>query len=337
MTPLISVVIPSYNHRRYIGEAIASALSQTHRPIEVVVIDDGSTDGSFEQIERAFGGSLGHLSHRANRGAHATINDAIAAAKGEWIAILNSDDVYAADRLARLLDFAAREGHDIVFSDVAFLGENGPLPPDHKAVQSHARTTAAAEQSGVVQALLRGNFALTTSNLMMRRTAFDAIGPFRPYRYCHDWDFLLRAIGRARIGWLRAPLVSYRLHGANTIREPDRWRHVIERGLVYAAFLTDESGPADGALRHSNYIFESREFAPVMVAWLLGELRRLGAAAVFGELEAGVLHERARAAFAPHFDAREAGLSARDIRKRLDMGPLKSTLTRLRDQLTGAG
>jgi hypothetical protein len=171
---------------------------------------------------------------------------------------------------------------------------------------------------------------------MMRRSAFDAIGPFRPYRYCHDWDFLLRAIGRARIGWLRAPLLSYRLHGANTIGEPDRWRHVTERGLVYAAFLTDDAGVAAGALRHSDYVFESREFAPVMVAWLLGELRRLGAEPLFRELEAGILHERVRAAFEPHFDAREAGLSARDIRKRLDMGPLKSTLTRLRDQLTGA-
>ena len=65
--PLISAVIPSYNHRGFIGEAIASVRSQTYQPVEIVVIDDGSTDGSFEYIEREFGGSLAHLSRRDNR------------------------------------------------------------------------------------------------------------------------------------------------------------------------------------------------------------------------------------------------------------------------------
>ena len=65
-----------------------------------------------------------------NRGAHATINDSIAQARGEWIAILNSDDVYAPDRLAKLFEFASRNDHDLVFSDVAFRDQRGPLGPD---------------------------------------------------------------------------------------------------------------------------------------------------------------------------------------------------------------
>jgi glycosyltransferase involved in cell wall biosynthesis len=337
MSPLISIIIPSYNHRNFIGEAIRSAQSQTHRPVELIVLDDGSADGSFEYLQREFGSSLAHLARRDNRGAHATINDAIALSRGEWIAILNSDDVYAPDRLAKLLEFASRNGHELVFSDVGFRDENGPLGPDHKIVQSHGRAAAGAERDGIEQALLRGNFVLTTSNLMMRRTAFETIGPFRPFRYCHDWDFLLRAISRSKIGWLREPLLSYRLHAANTIRETDAWRHTLEKGLVYAAFLAPESQTVHGMPAHSDYVLESREFAPIVVAWLLGECRRLGSAAIFRELEAGQLHQRFRATFEPRFSVQDAGLTVRDMRKRLNMGPLKSTLTRLRNQLTRAG
>src|SRR6476620_11007346 len=101
MPPLISIVIPSYNHRNFIWETIRSAQAQTQQPVEIIVLDDGSTDGSFEYLQREFAGSLAHLKQRANRGAHATINDAIALSRGEWIAILNSDDVYTPERLAR--------------------------------------------------------------------------------------------------------------------------------------------------------------------------------------------------------------------------------------------
>lgn len=331
MTPLVSIVIPSYNHRKFIGEAIASVRAQSYAAVEIVVIDDGSTDGSFDYLQSEFGGALAHLSRRANAGAHATINDAIAKSRGEWIAILNSDDVYMPARIAELHEFAERGGYGVVFSDVSFRDESGPLGTHHKAVQSHARATAEAERGSVEQALLRGNFVLTTSNLMMRRAAFETIGPFRGFRYCHDWDFLLRAIGRARIGWLREQLLSYRLHAANTIREPDQWRHIAERGLVYASFLGGASDTATAELSRSDYVLESREFAPVVVNWLMAECRRIGTAAIFRELEGGQLHGRLRGAFEPHFTVHDAGLAVRDIEKRLNMGPLKTTLSRLRN------
>ena len=72
------------------------------------------------------------------------------------------------------------------------------------------------------------------------------------------------------------------------------------------------------------------------MSWLLSECRRLGLAAIFYELELGQLHERLRDAFEPHFTVQDAGLAVRDIEKKLNMGPLKSTLTRLRN-LTRAG
>jgi glycosyltransferase involved in cell wall biosynthesis len=336
MTPLVSVVIPSYNHRHFIGEAIASVRSQTHQPLELIVIDDGSTDGSFEYIRDEWSQVVTHLKRHDNCGAHATLNEAISLAKGEWISILNSDDVYDATRIAKLCEYASRNNRDLVFSDVAFRNEHGPLAPDHKVARSHGRATAAARDS-IEQALLRGNFALTTSNLMFRRTAYDMVGAFRPFRYCHDWDFLLRAIGRIRMGWLAEPLLSYRLHAANTIREPDPWRHLTENALVYASFVGETPAAGNDATWRSDYVFESRELSPAIMCWLLSECRRIGFAAIFRELESGTLHQRVRAAFEPHFDARVAGLTVRDIHKKLSGGILKSSLHRLRNQLMRSG
>ena len=96
----------------------------------------------------------------------------------------------------------------------------------------------------------------------------------------------MRAIGRARIGWLREPLLSYRLHAANTIREPDQWRHIAERGLVYAAFLGQHIGRRD--IRGDKFAISCWNLAnsrPVVVSWLLSECRRLGLAPILRELE----------------------------------------------------
>ena len=329
VTSLISIVIPSYNHRNFIGEAIASAISQTYQPIEIVVVDDGSADGSFEYIRDQHGKAIAHLSRRENRGAHATLNEAIALARGEWVAILNSDDVYEADRIAKLAGLAKRGGHDAVFSDVTFIDERGPLVADHKRVRSHARSIARAGRVSVEQALLRGNFTLTSSNLMIRKATFEGIGPFRPYRYCHDWDLLLRAIGRASIGWLREPLLRYRLHATNTIREPDPWLYLTEKALVYASFLGEASAGDRNAVQNSSYVLESGEFSPFVVTWLTAEGRRLGWPAVMRELEAGQLHQRLRAAFEPHLDLRAASMTARKAAKHASW--LRAVFNRLRN------
>lgn len=314
MAPLVSVVIPSYNHKRFVGQAVDSVRAQTHADVEIVVVDDGSSDGSFEFLRETVGDALAVLRRHENRGAHATINEAIASARGDWIAILNSDDLYAPMRIERLVAFAAETAADLVFSEVAFCDEQGPLPSTHKVVQSHARAMAAAAEGTIEQALLRGNFVLTTSNLMVRRDVFDAVGPFRPYRYCHDWDFLLRAIGRFRLGWLREPLLQYRLHGSNTISEPDHWRHIVEKSLVYAGFLGGDTTRPAPTVEHSGWIFDSREMSPVVVCWLAAECRRLGLAAVLQELEAGTLHRRVQAAFAAEAPARTTA-SAREMTK----------------------
>ena len=100
MNGRVSVVIPLYNHECYVAQALESVIEQSAKPLEIIVIDDGSSDGSalvVQEIARRYP-EIVFWSH-PNQGAHYTINAGIKRAKGEYIAILNSDDVYHPDRL----------------------------------------------------------------------------------------------------------------------------------------------------------------------------------------------------------------------------------------------
>src|SRR5260221_10489262 len=100
--PLVSVVIPSYNHAAYVDQAVRSALAQEVDGLEVLVVDDGSTDDSVE-IVRGITDPRLRLLTQDNQGAHAAINRGLQAAGGEHLSVLNSDDRYAAGRLAAAL------------------------------------------------------------------------------------------------------------------------------------------------------------------------------------------------------------------------------------------
>ena len=109
MSERVAVVIPCYNHARYVGEALESVLAQTRQPDRVIVIDDGSKDDSV-QVLRAFEKRGVEVSARENRGAHNTINELIqrAAQDCDYISILNSDDRYLPDRIEKCLDAASK-------------------------------------------------------------------------------------------------------------------------------------------------------------------------------------------------------------------------------------
>lgn len=102
--PLISVIIPVYNGERFLAEAIESVLQQNDTPLEIIVVDDGSTDGTV-QIAARFGKQV-HYLYQLNQGPAAARNRGLAIARGEWIAFLDSDDRWASGRLHRQLELA---------------------------------------------------------------------------------------------------------------------------------------------------------------------------------------------------------------------------------------
>lgn len=216
VTPLVSVVLPAYNHARYVAQSIASVSSQTYPNIELVVIDDGSTDGTAAVISECLVNFPvpARFIVRKNQGAPATLNEGATLARGQYLAFLNSDDYYAPDRIASLVEDVVRTGASWGFSLVSNVVRDSRSDILQKqrnfmGTQPHSFT------------LVEYNIAVTSGNLFVERDFFFALGGFRDYRYNHDWDFCLRAAAIAEPAVVDRPLYFYRVHSTNTIAESD--------------------------------------------------------------------------------------------------------------------
>lgn len=216
-----SIIIPSYNHGRFLAQTMASVLQEQDVALELIIIDDGSTDDSWVIIsEFAQQDSRVRAFQQENQGAHAAINRGLALATGEFLAILNSDDLYSAGRLATLVSLAEEQDLDFIATGLQLIDGEGAAITAHPWLAEYQRMVARAEEDGVWAALLERNITVSTSNFFLRRTLYEQLGPIRPYEYNMDWDYVLRAYlaAPARFAW-RADLLlwQYRLHGKNTI------------------------------------------------------------------------------------------------------------------------
>lgn len=221
--PLVSVVLPTYNHADYVVEAIDSVLRQTYPHIELIIIDDGSSDHTVEVIRSRIANATRPVTFisRENRGAHATLNEGSALARGEFLAFLNSDDAYLPERIERLVDSVARPGAKWGFTWVSTIWSPGSRLPNIDEPEAFHRRRQRARQglSSNSFALVTYNIAISSGNLFIARELFEQLGGFGGQRYNHDWEFCLRAVAVAEPIVLEAPLYRYRMHGSNTIDE----------------------------------------------------------------------------------------------------------------------
>jgi len=222
--PAISVVMPAYNHERYVAEAIESVLNQSFEDLELVIVDDGSTDNTA-QVIRGFTDPRVIYHYQENQDAFNSLNNGMALARGDFISIINSDDVYARTRLERMLQAHGDTGVQCVFSDVLLIDDNSaPISdPDFWWIQWHeGNRQYYFDYQDLYAAFLHANIMVTTSNLFMTRKAYAAVGNFKPLRYLHDYDYIFRLLNAFpdSAGYVDdEKLVSYRLHGSNTLSE----------------------------------------------------------------------------------------------------------------------
>lgn len=226
----LSVVIPSYNHSRFVGEAIASVLAQSYRPLQLVIIDDGSTDDSVDVIRAAIERhDLDSVLFECqeNHGAHEAINRGIALASGEYLSILNSDDRYDPDRFSRLMPIATWRDVGVVFSGVRFIDEDGAALPDNSAWPSwYRRCVEETEHLPTVgYRILVHNYSVTSGNFLFHRELHSRVGGFCRHRFAHDWDFLLRSTYFSEPHFSSAALISYRVHPDSTT---ETVRHLMQ-------------------------------------------------------------------------------------------------------------
>ncbi len=237
----VSVVIPLYNHADYVDYAIDSALAEGDALHELIIIDDGSTDGS-PAIARARAQTDSRVVFwtQPNQGAHAALNAGISRATSTYVAILNSDDAFRPGRLAALS--AALDGDPNVWmatSSIDFIDSNGRATSN---AWHESALTFAAQNIDLGTALLNGNILVSTSNFLIRREAIERVGLFAPLRYAHDLDFALRILLLGgKIANLDTKLLEYRMHSTNTIAE-DHELVRQEWAMTAGAYLLGISG-----------------------------------------------------------------------------------------------
>lgn len=222
---LISVVIPAYNAERFVADAIASAISQSHDTIEVIVVDDGSTDNTAGIVEKiAAGDARVRLVRTGARGGAAKArNHGVRLAKGELVAPLDSDDLWAPDKLERQLE-ALREGGPevgVVYCWTSAIDEAGRvLAPLWRPRCETGDVLGLAIVDGLI-----GNASVP----LIRRRVLDEVGGYcESLQLGEDWDFHMRAAAVTRFGLVKAPLVGYRLWpgGATSLGD---WRAELAR------------------------------------------------------------------------------------------------------------
>lgn len=215
-SPLVSVVVPVYNGDRYLRESLDSILGQTYRPVEVIVIDDASTDDT-PGIIASYGSRIRSIRQPANAGTFENSNRGISLARGEFIAIYHADDVYTPGIVEREVEFLRThpEAGAVFCLDVLVDAENREygrleLPGD-------LRGRPLLQYPEVLEGLLRyKNRFLMCPGAMVRRSTYDAVGAYRPERFgiAADLDMWLRIARRFSLGMLEEHLFRYRhFHG----------------------------------------------------------------------------------------------------------------------------
>lgn len=207
----VSVVIPTYNRQRMLLRAVRSVSAQHGVDTQIIVIDNGSTDGSADAVAHHYGQGVTVRTVQGRRDPGSARNAGAALATGDWIAFLDDDDVWAPTKLAIQIEAAERAGADWVYAgavtvdaDLQIVGGARPDPPE------------------VIRASLPVTNRLQAgpSNVLVRRDLLQRAGPFDPgLRYHQDWDLWIRLARLARPAMANHPLIGYVVHGGNMSME----------------------------------------------------------------------------------------------------------------------
>lgn len=256
---LITVVMPCYNARPFVEEAVRSALEQNYRPVQLIVIDDGSTDGSREVLARLAIEYTGRMTvfHQDNEGPYPARNQGLRHANGELVAFLDADDYWEEDCLAKLYQALRADQADLSYCGWQNVGTGGPgteahVPPEY-------------ERLDTVSLFLRGS-PWPIHAALLRRRVLDLVGGFSTRMFSSmDYDLWLRILEVTR-KFVRVPevLAYYRWHELGQISSVKfrqaldawqvRWDFVRRNPSLVAHLAPGEVRElVDGALLRDGY------------------------------------------------------------------------------------
>lgn len=263
--PLVSVLVPIYNHARYVETCLTSVRDCGYAPLELVLLDDGSTDGSFEVAQawlRAHSDVFERvlLSRQENQGIPATLNRLVAQASGEFVTLLASDDLLlpggiatrvkallaAPDRMAVIGDCTVVDGEDCQVFASGIRDLRGGFKP-------------ALRRARYLQDELVIRWSVPGPAFLARRSLYDSeigIGPYDETVGVEDRDFYLRLLKRNLLTFIDVPVAAYRVHDRNAFKQPERRLNLLKSMLIVEQrHLGDFNGLARTAmwLRANHY------------------------------------------------------------------------------------
>lgn len=207
----ITAIIPTYNRKNWLGEALDSVLQQTRPPEEIILVDDGSTDGTAAFVRERYP-AVRYLS-REKQGPAAARNAGAAAANGEWLAFLDSDDCWLPQKLQRQVEFLQQHPQcEAVYTDEIWI-RNGRRVNQGKRHRKYG---------GWIYAHCVPLCIISPSSILLSRRLFEALGGFDPeYPACEDYELWLRMSARYPVGYLDEPLIVK--HGGHADQLSKQW------------------------------------------------------------------------------------------------------------------
>lgn len=208
--PLVSIVIPSYNRRHFVADAIESCLAQSYGNCEIIVVDDGSSDGTGDFLQARYKGRIRYY-FQENQGPGMARNRGIDAAEGEFVHFLDADDQLHERKIEICLEaFRQRPDVSVVYTHYQQVASDGATPVETSAFEQYTEDI-------YCELLRQTGCRILTSSSICRRAALRAIGGFADdvkFRSAEDWDLFLRLALRFRFHGINQALVYRRVHDA---------------------------------------------------------------------------------------------------------------------------
>lgn len=261
---LISVIIPAYNHEKYVQETIRSIMEQSYTPLELIIIDDGSTDSTYDRIaemEEACRARFVRFERHTqpNQGTCVTINRLLSLAQGEYVALIASDDKYTPTALAELCraldgreDAALAVGNNLIMdseSRPCYWDERRNIVYDKAAarwqnfteyLQEKQRMSFDSPAFGSYEKLLLSNHV--PNGYLIRRSIFEKTGSFTKEAPLEDYWLMLQIAKHARMIYVHADTFYYRWHAANTMKQTEKIRAYTAQTLRHEYASVQQSG-----------------------------------------------------------------------------------------------
>lgn len=232
--PAVSVIVPSYNRAHLLGRALRSVARQTYKDFEVIVVDDGSTDDTEGVVKEFPSLNIRYIRHERNKGEAAARNTGVMAARGEFIAFLDSDDEWLPEKLEKQMAVFAGQSPKvgIVYSDMCEIERNG------RRRLWRSPTFMPEDGCFYMKALNYKVYGIGIGSAIVRRECFDKAGLFdERLSYYVDFDFFIRLSRDYYFYHLKEPLINY-----HVTEDSFRWvtaAHIGSREVILAKYLDD--------------------------------------------------------------------------------------------------